>query len=309
VSARAWFGFVALSWLALACTRSEAELDKIFDSRTPSASASASARRRSPHPPGENPFGLPSRPLGAAAGDVVLAPSRVALEQAFELGPDSQTFVYYAAVVEETGPLETRLRYPTHERRTLPNAVIVPLRRGALASPGDVVLTTQNAGSGLVRAIAIGGEPGSPRVRYLDPSFQKEKLAGPDIAPQVLPRDTFHVLREPGEPGTTLACSEGQSQSAVIALKLVDERRLVLGFAGRLRVVSAAACTPLPIVPDVRSGQTARFPLLLQLGQGQVQSVDSASGRVWIRSDFAGETRDVAVGFGNVLPGPAETRK
>jgi hypothetical protein len=309
VSVRTGLGLLALCGLALGCRRSDAELERIFESRTPSASASTSARRRAAHPPGENPFGLPSRPLAAAPGDVVLVPSHEALQQAFELGPDSQTFVYYAAVVEETAPLETRVRYPTHERRTLPNAVIVPLGRGALGSPGDVVLTTQNAGSGLVRAIVVGGEPATPRVRYLEPSFQKEKLPGPDAAPQALSPGTFHVLREPGEPGTTLACTEGPNQSAVIALTQADERRLVLGFGGRLRVVPASACLPLPIVPQVRSGETVRFPLLLRLGEGRVQSVDTASGRVWIRSEFAGEVREVAVGFGNVLPGPAKAPK
>ena len=305
---RIWGCLAASLWFAPGCTRSEKELEQIFESRNPSPSASVSARRRSSHAPGENPFGFPSRPLGVSAGDVVLAPSHAALEQAFELGPDSQTFVYYAAVVEEPGPLETRLRYPTHERRTLPNAVIVPLGRGALARPGDVLLTTQNVGSGLVRAIAVGGEPGAPSVRYLEPSFQKEQLAGRDAAPAALPRDTFRVLREPGEAGTTLACSDGSNQSAVIALKLADERRLVLGFGGRLSVVPASACVPLPLVPAVESGQTVRFPLLLQLGQGQVQSVDTASGRVWIRSEFAGEVRDVAVGFGNVLPAPSKPK-
>jgi len=289
---------------AAACRRSDAELERIFEARTPTASASTSVRRRSPHPPGENPFGLASRPLGVAVGDVVLSPSHAALEQAFELGPDSQTFVYYAAVVEGTGPLETRLRYPTHERRSIPNAVIVPLRRGATANPGDVVLTTRSTGSGLVRAMAVGGEPASPSVRYLDPPYEKEKLPRADSVPQVLPRDTFHVLAEPGEPGTTLACSDGRAESAVIALTKDGERRLVLGFAGRLRVVNAADCTALPITPPVRAGQTVRFPLLLKLGQGQVQSVDSASGRVWIRADFAGETREVGVGFGSVLPIP-----
>jgi hypothetical protein len=302
-----WIGSSLLLLQCLACSRDEAELAKIFEARSPRPVGSDTAlRQRQRRTPGENPFALPSRPLGAALGDFVLAPSPATLEQAFEHGPEEQTFVYFGAVIEELGPLETRVRFLTHERRTLPNALIVPIRRGALASAGDVLLTSRATGSGLARAIAVGGDPASPRVKYLDPALRAELLPTTELAPSTaalddtLPRDTFHVVREPGEPGSTLACSTEASVEPAIALKRIDERWLVLGFAGRLRAVAASACRPLPITLPVQVGQKLWFPLLAGFAQGSVQRVDAQGGRVWLKFELAGEAREIGVGVTNL---------
>lgn len=302
-------GYGALLLLGAACTRDEAELSQIFDARTPRPAGSETAlRQRVRRPAGENPFNLPSRPLGALVGDFVLAPSAATLEQAFEQGAEEQTFVYYGAVVDTPGPLETAVRFLTHERRTLPNALLVPIRRGALASPGEVVLTSRASSAGLARAIALGGEAAAPRVKYLDPPLRPglESPLGAEVLPvaaeDTLRRNSFHVLREPGEPGTTLACrSEGEAEP-VILLKVIDEQRLVLGFAGRLRVFPATACRALPIAFVPSLGQAVRFPLLAGFAEGRVQRVDVPDGRVWVRFERAGEAREIGVGFGNIEP-------
>jgi hypothetical protein len=293
---------LAVAWLlatATGCTRDDAELSQIFDSRSPRPVTSETAlRQRARRPAGENPFGLPSRPLAAGLGDFVLAPSPATLEQAFEQGVEEQTFAYYGAVIDELGPLETRVRFLTHERRTLPNALLVPIRRGALASPGDVVLTSRASGSGLSRAIVVAGKPEAPRVRYLDPALRADTPALQ--LEDTLPRDTFHVVREPGEPGSSLACTSEAETQPVILLKRIDERLLVLGFAGRLRVFSESSCKRLPIAIELQVGQKVRFPLLSGFAQGSVQRLDAANGRVWVRFVRAGEPRELGVGIGNL---------
>lgn len=299
-----------LGWLALSgagCTRDEAELAQIFDARSPRPAGSETAlQKRVRRPAGENPFGLPSRPLSAALGDFVLAPSFATLEQAFDQGADAQTFVYYGAIIQELGPLETSVRFLTHEKRTLPNALIVPIRRGALASPGDVLLTSRASGAGMVRAIAIGGEPATPRVKYLDPPVRSDLDAPlraellPGALEDTLPRNQFHVVREPGEPGSTVACTGEAGTEPAILLKQIDDRRLVLGFAGRLRVFPAASCRPLPVALSLSAGQKVRFPLLDGFSEGTVQRVDTANGRVSVQLQRAGETREMSVGVGNL---------
>jgi hypothetical protein len=306
-----------LGWLALSgtgCTRDEAELAQIFDSRSPRPAGSETAlQRRVRRPAGENPFGLPSRPLSAALGDFVLAPSFATLEQAFDQGADGQTFVYYGATIQELGPLETSVRFLTHEKRTLPNALIVPIRRGALASPGDVLLTSRASGAGLVRAIAVGGDPAAPRVRYLDPPVRSELDAPlraellPGALEDTLQRNRFHVVREAGEPGSTVACTGESETEPAILLKQIDDRRLVLGFAGRLRVFPAASCRPLPVALSLTAGQRVRFPLLDGFSEGTVQRVDATNGRVSVQFQRAGEAREMSVGVGNLelVPAPA----
>lgn len=289
----------------VACSRNEAELDRIFEARTPRPVGSdAPTPRRQRHPPGENPFGLASAPLQVGVGDFVLVPSRAAIEQAFEQGTEEQTFVYYAATVVETGALETRVRYLTHEQRTLPNALVVPIRRGALAKRGEVVLTSRARGTGLSRALVLGGDPSAPRVSFLDPVVPASALAEPAALESVLPRDGFHVVREPGEPGSTLACGEGSEREALIVLKVFDERRLAIGFAGRLRVVPANACETLPIGLAPAPGQTVWFPLFSRFHSGRVERFDDATGRALVSYDFAGESRKLAVGLSNLWLGP-----
>lgn len=281
-----------------ACQRDRAELDRIFEARTPRPVGSdAPAQRRKRHPPGENPFHLPSQPLSAKVGDFVLVPSRAAIEQAFEQGVEEQTFVFYGATVVESFPLETRVRYLTHEQRTLPNALVVPIRRGALATRGDVVLTSRPGGSGLVRALVAGGEPAAPRVSYLDPVVPVDALDERSAFEGVLARDTFQVVRQPGEPGSSLACGDPEKSEPVIVLKLVGERRLALGFGGRLRVVSSNTCRALPISTTPEVGQTVWFPLFSGFASGKVEGFDPVLGRATVSHDFAGEPRKVGVGL------------
>lgn len=299
---------LALLFVCVACSRDEAELSQIFDSRSPRPlSSETRLRQRQRRPPGENPFGLASAPLRAQIGDFVLAPSPATLEQAFEQGPEQQTFAYHGAWIDELGPLETRVRFLTHERRTLPNALLVPIRRGGLASPGDTVLTARATGAGLVRALVVGGEPSTPQVTYLDPiervAQTPERAAAEQ--PDTLSRDTFHALREPGEPGTSVACRGEVDDEPGIALRRGDGRWLVLGFAGRLRTYPDAACRGLPLRAAVEPGAGVRFPLLAGFGRGQVERVDAGRGRVWVEFRFAGERRFAGVGFGNFEPSPA----
>jgi hypothetical protein len=304
VISRARLGAVVVlaSCVGTGCDRNDAELDRIFEARTPRPVGSDTPPQRTRrHLPGENPFGLPSRALAAAAGDFVLVPSRAAIERAFEQGTEEQTFVFYGATILETGPVETRVRYLTHEQRTLPNALVVPIRRGALARPGDVLLTSHTRGAGLVRALVTGGEPATPRVSYLDPVVVS---GDPVTLDDVLPRDTFHVLREPGEPGTTLACGEGRQLEALIALKAFDERRLGLGFAGRLRLVRADSCQALPLALEPSVGQTVWFPRFSGFVSGRVERFEPRTGRARVTQEFAGESRTLEVGSPNLWLGP-----
>jgi len=249
---------------------------------------------RKDRPPGDNPFGLPPVPLSASVGAYVLAPSRASLEEAFERGAERQSFAYSGAVLEELGERESRVRSLTRQRARIPNVLIVPIRRDERAEPGQIVLTSRASGSGLVRAIAVGGDPATPRVRYLDGEADGAKGEG------VLSSGTFHVLGDAPEPGRSLACRVDGNVEHLVWLSSASELRVGLGFAGRIRVAPERSCRVLPLEPRVRPGDRVHVPLLDGFVRATVVRVEPQAGRVVVTYELAGTVVERAVGFTNV---------
>jgi len=255
-----------------------------------------------PAPPAsaQGAFSFPSTPLAAEKGQFALVPFRSAIDLALGSGTQAASFVYAGAYLVRAGDRTSEVRWLTEQRGAVPNAFIVPIRRGERARRGDVVLTNFASGSGLQRAIVVSeGETASPRVRYLDLAL--ENPTGWGTEEDTLPPDTFHVLRTPGEVGSTLACREGSRVERVIVTASAGERRLGLGFAGALRDFDVGTCRTLPLVPAVRPGDSVHVPWINGFVAGaKVMRVDAAAGRVAVRFDFAGEEREIQVGFANV---------
>jgi hypothetical protein len=169
--------------------------------------------------------------------------------------------------------------------------------------PGEVLLTAWASGSGMQRALVVrGGSRRRPRVRYLDMKYHNP--AGIARRDDRLEPNTFHSLRAPWEPGTTVAIQhEGQLLRGVV-VRIAGQRVLALGFAGRLRVVPRQRCLPLPIVPRVKRGDEVRAPLLGIFRPARVQRVAGRIGRVFVTLAPADETRELAVGYTNLLTAP-----
>lgn len=278
----------------IACEREPADDAVATTASAPSASDLRQSRRRS----GDNPFGFEAPPLDAQAGDYALVPSRSGIDRAFERGIDAQTFVYLGATVERVGESASLIRWQTEQRGLVSNALVIPIRRGQRANVGDVVLTSWASGSGLERAIVVGGSPESPRVRYLDLALDNPAARANED--DTLPSGTFGVLTRPGAEGTTVACALPDGAQALIVVKRAAERLLGLGFAGRMRVVDAERCAPIPLDPSLRPGERVFVPRLGGFVPAEVESVDARVGRVFVRYSLAGETRRSAVGFINV---------
>lgn len=291
--------------LFYACSEPPAERARATAPDVNAATAAASAAGRERREPGDNPFGFASLPIDAKPGDYALVPSKGAIDGAWEHGAAEQTFVYLGAYLEQVGDKASLVRWLTRQRGRVANAFIVPIRRGERAQPGDVVLTTWASGSGLQRAIVVpGGTAESPKVRYLDLSL--ENTAARADESDSLPPNTFHVLRNAGESGTSLACQRGGRVEHIVAIRRSATQLLGLGFAGKMHVLSSDACVALPIAPNVAAGARVYVPHVGGFFSAQVDKVDAAIGRVHVRYPFAGEDRHAAVGFTNValaLPG------
>ncbi|MCC6213701.1 MAG: hypothetical protein IT376_02450 [Polyangiaceae bacterium] len=265
-------------------------------SAAPRASAGAEVRL---------PVPVPEVSWAATEGDHVLAPPREWLDAALEHGAETQAFVYYAARLVQRGPESSKVRTAAGLVSLLPNALVLPLRPGQRVKKGQIVLTSWASGTGLERAIVVGGEPGAPRVRYLDMAF--DAPSGWGQRDDVLPEGTFHALERAGEIGTTVACVEGGVRRRWIVVAAAEGKLLGLGFGGLLRALDEPACDALPLVPKLEPGQPAEIAVSGVFVAGKVTEVRREIGRVFVERAVGGRKRVDAVGFGNVALGaPAE---
>jgi hypothetical protein len=275
------------------------------------ASASASApAARAQNVSGKIPFDYPMVTTTARPGDYVLAPPRAWLDEALENGADKQPFIYYGAWLTAAGKSGSIVRTLPGPEEEVPNSLLIPIPKGESARPGDIVLTTWASGTGMQRAIVVEGEkPTSPQVRYLDLALDHPTGWGEKV--DTLPPNTFHRLTRPGEVGTTVACREGKRYIQRIVTHRSGDKLLGLGFAGQLKVVPAADCREVPLVPKVKLADRVFVPVLGTFTEAKVKQVDAEAGRVFVSYQVGDEKQKTSVGFTNVavdLPVPPNPR-
>jgi hypothetical protein len=252
---------------------------------------------------GKIPFDYPAVGTSARAGDYVLAPSSSWIAEAFEKGGDKQTFIYYGGWMRRPGEHASEVESLTRQRALVPNAFIVPIRPAESAATGDVLLTSWASGSGMQRAYAVGGDPKSPRVRYLDIDW--DNPSGFGSKEDVLPANTFHRLHEPGQVGTTVACKEGARRTRWVLVNKAAGKLLALGFAGRMRVFAQSDCASVPLRLDVKPGDDVQVPIVGAFTDARVTRIEPRVGRLWAKYDFGGQDKEEAFAFGNVATGLA----
>lgn len=259
----------------------------------------AALAAQTPLKPGEIPLPYPVVATGAKAGDFVIAPSREFLDNAIAKGVDKTTFIYYGATMVTPGPAESQIKTLVGKVVTMPNSLIVPIRKGEKAQAGDVLLGVWQSGSGMQRSIAIaGGTPEAPKVRYLDIDY--ENPAGVGKKDDALKPDTFQKQSDGLIVGNVAAVKKGTSFERGIVVNVAGDKVLLLGFAGRLSVASKADCVPIPIKPKVKKGDKVLVPVFTGFKPATVDSVDEAIGRVFVTYEFGGKPQQKAIAFGDV---------
>lgn len=230
-----------------------------------------------------------------------MAPPRLWIDQAFQKGIDKQNFIYYGAEMIKPGPVESVIKTLPGKEETIPNSMIVPIKKGEKAKPGDIILTWWQSGSGMERAIVVkGGTETEPKVLYLDMDLDNPSGCGKKID-QCKP-NTFHKLKSAFEPGTVVAIKEGSQYKHGHVAAIAKDKVLVIGFAGFMKVVSKSQCTPIPInPPKLKNGDSVMFPRYGSYAKGTVDKIDPAIGRVFISAPFGGKTAKYAIAYGDVI--------
>lgn len=245
--------------------------------------------------PGALPLPWPAQKTEAKAGDFVLVPSRQFLDKALAAGKPNG-FIYYAAWMTAPGATDSTVKNLAGSEFTMPNALIIPVKKGQKAAKGDVLLSHWTSGSGMERALVVGGTATEPEVLYLDITYDNPSGWGKKT--DKLKPDTFHKLEKAWDLGTTVACKDKAGR--LVGLAGADV--LALSGAGSLWTAKKADCQSLPVVPSAKAGDKVKVVYLDKLMDGQVDKVDPAIGRVFATVTFAGKPTPVAAAYGNVLP-------
>lgn len=253
---------------------------------------------------GKTPVDFPAVGTDASVNEYVLAPSYQFIDQAFFNGPKRAMMVFYGATVVHTGRKASHLRSLGGRKAFIPNSLIIPLKHGATAKFGDVVLTWWQSGSGMKRAYVINAEdPQRPIVRYIDikldnPAKRKGVPIG-QLEEQLKP-NSFVRLTQPWQPGTMVATAVAGKFKKIQIIRIVGNKLLGLGFGGKLAVFDKEKCYPIPIIPDVKQNDTVMFSHIGVFRKAKVQWVDTTIGRVFLQFSFGSKIKYVAAPFGDV---------
>jgi len=236
----------------------------------------------------------------AKPGDYVLCPSRQFYDSAVEKGVDKTSFIYYTAQMAEVGDVESKVQSLAGTEYSIPNEFIISIPRGRTAKVGDILLTWWQTGSGMQRAIVVGGSETEPVVRYLDITYDNPSGAGK--TEEKLKRDSFYVLSKPFQIGTTVAVQSGAQQRFGHLLAMDDDKVLVKEFAGRLMLHDRRLAIAMPIHPEFSDSSAAEAALFGGLKPITIVKVDQKIGRVFATYQLGRTEKEKVFSFGEVLP-------
>lgn len=243
--------------------------------------------------PAKAAFDFPEKgDIAAHPAEFVLAPSK----QSIDKGADS-TYIYYAAKLVEKGPKESKIKTLPGDEVSIPNTFIIPLGNQRTAKAGDIVLTWWQSGSGMQRAIVVGGTPNEPEVMYLDLDYKA------DAKSEKLQPDTFFVLPSSSTVGNVVACLDGGDRVRYQIAASEGDKYLVLGWAGKMRAVNKSDCTALPHDAGAKPGDIIQVPVFAKYQPATVTKVDAKNGRIFAKYKFGGADEEKPFSFGEVTKG------
>ncbi len=249
------------------------------------------------------PFDFPTTATTAKKGEKVLVPSFNWLVDAMQKDPKTVTMIWYAQTMEEPGDEMSQVKFMSDVKK-VPNAYIVPIPAGQTAKKGDILLTWWQTGSGLQRAIVTdAADPKAPTVRYLDLDYNNPaksrdgKTTIGQMDEQIKP-DTFAVIKNELEPGTSVAIGSDMKHGQVIRVE--GDKVFVLLFAGKIDVFPKSDVKAVPVKPSVKTGDKVKAVWVGKFVDGTVSKVDENIGRVWVKFDSPAKEEVVAIG--DIMP-------
>jgi hypothetical protein len=249
--------------------------------------------------PGDIPFDFPRMSAQGRDGQFALVPSREFLDRAISDNGEG-TFIYYGATIVTAASPESTIQSLAGTTFSMPNSLVIPIRAGQKAKKGDILLGHWESGSGLQRAIVVGGTETEPVVRYLD--MDLDNPSGWGEKEDTWKADRFSVISEPWQVGTTAACGESNDRKHGIITAVSGNRVLVSGFAGALSAHSRSECVSLTPAPTLTAGDTVWVPAVGSYVQGTVSRIEADIGRVFVSYEWGGQQKEGGFAILDVAP-------
>lgn len=251
-----------------------------------------------------NPFkDFPAVSIKSNSGDYILTPSLVWQQDATTDGPESQSFIFYSANMVEPGAEYSTVDFLFDKGIEIPNYMIIPIKSGQTAKVGDIVLTWWQSGSGMQRAIVTDAtDPSSPSVNYIDIDWDNPATNAYDIGigqmTEQIEANTFHVLKNTWEPGTTIAVKDGVDYKHAIVISISGSKVLAMLWSGSMKIFDKSDCIAVAIKPNVKVGDEVQAPWVGTFVNTKVVKIDQKNGRVWCEDPYSDDP--MVIPFGDV---------
>lgn len=224
--------------------------------------------------------------IEAEPGQLVLAPY-TSYPSAIKDGDDlnKAVLIFYKTTFEKGDKTSSALG---SEKAQIPNALIIPLKKGEKAKVGDILLTWWQGGSGMQRAIVLdASNPEQPKVNFLDLSFDRGSQAdkesmGEKFGNKELEPNSFQIVPD-GEwvPGAQVACRADGDWEAGTLIREQGGKVLVSGFASHVKAYDKNDCKLIPFNEDIKVGDMVHAVFVDGYDDGyKVTAVDKKAGTV-----------------------------
>ncbi len=194
--------------------------------------------------------------------------------------------IWYTRTMEQAGAEKSDIG--RSDKQLVPNALIIPIKKGQKAKKGDILLTWWQSGSGLDRAIVIdASNPAEPVGVYLDRYWRsdpndaknKELAQGEKLKP-----NSFNVLKD-GEwqSGASVAYRD-EGEWKVGTLMHIDGDKVLLSiFSSKLYATTKDRCKLIPFKEKIKKGDKVWATFVDGFRPNYiVKEIDAKTGHVWV---------------------------
>ena len=177
------------------------------------------------------------------------------------------------------------------DKQLVPNAMIVPLKKGQKAKKGDILLTWWQSGSGMQRAIVIDAStPTEPVAVYLgrywkdDPNHKdnQELAKGETLKP-----NSFNVLKD-GEwqSGAAVAYRDGGEWKKGTLMHIDGDKVLLSVFSSHLLATTKDRCKLIPFKEKIKKGDKVWATFVDGFRSGYiVKEINEKVGHIWVQRE------------------------